>query len=112
MSKRFGYLFADEMEYKPFRELALKNGGAEVPDAPLPLVRYDVDGAEIFAVQSGIGKVNAAFAATYLVLEKKVDALLSAGLSGAISHLRKGDVIAGETYVECDFDLRVFDYPL
>ena len=54
MSKRFGYLFADEMEYKPFRELALKNGGAEVPDAPLPLVRYDVDGAEIFAVQSGL----------------------------------------------------------
>jgi adenosylhomocysteine nucleosidase len=75
-------------------------------------IRYETDNAEIIAVECGIGKVNAAFAATVLILDHQVDCVLNVGLSGAIQHLRKGDVVAGTSYIECDFDLSAFGYPL
>lgn len=112
MSKTYGFIFADEMEYKPFHDLALSKGGSEVKGKALPMVTLAVGDSQVVAVHCGIGKVNAAIAASLLIHESKVDAILNAGLSGAISHLKKGDVVAGETYVECDFDLRVFGYAL
>lgn len=110
--KTYGFIFADEMEYKPFHDLALEQGGLEIKDKPLPAVSLSLGDSRIVAVHSGIGKVNAAIAASLLIYEFQVDALLNAGLSGAISQLKKGDVVAGESYVECDFDLRVFGYAL
>lgn len=112
MSKTYGFIFADELEYKPFHDLALSRGGREIAGKALPMVSLSTGDSQIIAVHCGIGKVNAAIAASLLVYECKVDAILNAGLSGAISHLKKGDVVAGESYVECDFDLRVFGYAL
>ena len=37
--------------------------------------------------------------------DDKADYILNAGLSGAVTGLRKEDFVAGESYVECDFDL-------
>lgn len=110
--KTYGFIFADEMEYKPFHNVALSRGGSEIKDQPLPMVQLTVGDSRVIAVHCGIGKVNAAIAASLLIHACKVDAILNAGLSGAISHLKKGDVVAGESYVECDFDLRVFGYAL
>ena len=105
MKQKIGFLFAAELEFLPFTELALAGGGSRLTKRPLNTVRYETENAEIIAIESGIGKVNAAFAAALLIIDHQVDAVLTAGLSGAVQHLRKGDVVAGSTYTECDFDL-------
>ena len=109
--KTYGFIFADEMEYAPFEKVALSRGGTAQTGNPLPLVTLPLDGAQGVAVQAGIGKVNASIAASLLIHECGADAILNAGLSGAISHLRKGNVVAGTTCVECDFDLTAFGLP-
>jgi len=112
MATTFGFVFADEMEYKPFNEYALAHGGKTIEDKTCNMVSLPVGDSLVVAIESGIGRVNAALAAAILIERYRVDYVLSAGLSGAISHLHKGDVVAGATYVECDFDLRAFGYPL
>ena len=112
MKRKIGFIFADEMEFRPFTEIALADGGSWLAKRPMNTIRYEVGDTEIIAVECGIGKVNAAFAATVLILDHQVDYVLNAGLSGAIQHLRKGDVVAGTSYIECDFDLSVFGYKL
>ena len=99
MKQKIGFIFADEMEFQPFTEIALENGGSWLSKRPMNTIRYETDNAEIIAVECGIGKVNAAFAATVLILDHQVDCVLNAGLSGAIQHLRKGDVVAGTSYI-------------
>lgn len=108
MKKKYGFIFADEMEFQPFTEIALANGGTWLTKRPLNTIRYETEEAEIIAVESGVGKVYSAFAATVLILDHQVDAVLVGGLSGAIQHLHKGDVVAGSSYVECDFDISAF----
>lgn len=110
MKRKIGFIFADEMEFRPFSEIALADGGTWLAKRPMNTIRYEVGDNEIIAVECGIGKVNAAFAATVLVLDHQVDAILNAGLSGAIQRLHKGDVVAGTSYAECDFDLSAFGY--
>lgn len=112
MKRKIGFIFADEMEFQPFTEIALADGGSWLSKRPMNTIRYEVGDTEIIAVECGIGKVNASFAATVLILDHQVDYVLNAGLSGAIQHLRKGDVVAGTSYIECDFDLSVFGYQL
>lgn len=112
MKRKIGFIFADEMEFQPFTEIALADGGSWLSKRPMNTIRYEVGDTEVIAVECGIGKVNAAFAATVLILDHQVDYVLNAGLSGAIQHLRKGDVVAGTSYIECDFDLSVFGYQL
>ena len=112
MKRKIGFIFADEMEFRPFTEIALADGGSWLAKRPMNTIRYEVGDTEIIAIECGIGKVNAAFAATVLILDHQVDYVLNAGLSGAIQHLRKGDVVAGTSYIECDFDLSVFGYKL
>ncbi|MBQ8469779.1 MAG: 5'-methylthioadenosine/S-adenosylhomocysteine nucleosidase, partial [Clostridia bacterium] len=108
MKKKYGFIFADEMEFQPFTEIALADGGAWLSKRPLNTIRYETDNAEIIAVESGVGKVYSAFAAALLILDHQVDAVLVGGLSGAVQHLHKGDVVAGTSYVECDFDVSAF----
>ncbi|MBO4383077.1 MAG: 5'-methylthioadenosine/S-adenosylhomocysteine nucleosidase [Clostridia bacterium] len=111
MKQKIGFLFADSMEFKPFSEIALADGGSFLSKRPMNVIRYETENAEIIAVESGLGKVNAAFAATLLIVDHQVDAVLNAGLSGAIQHLHKGDVVAGTSYVECDFDISPLGFP-
>ena len=112
MKKIFGFIFADDMEFKPFLDYATARGGQIIEKNGNSFVHLVYENIEIYARESGIGKVNAALAALELYFNFHVDAIMSAGLSGAISGLRKGDVVAGDSYVECDFDLRAFGYPL
>jgi len=106
--RTYGFVFADEMEYKPFLEYALAHGGEEIKNPTHDIVELVIENARILGIRSGIGKVYAATAAAVLIERYEVDSVLSAGLSGAISHLHKGDVVAGSSYVECDFDLTAF----
>ena len=88
--KRYGIVFADEMEYKPFCESALAQNGKEVNTKTHRKVIFPLENCELIAIESGIGKVNATIAAVSLILEDKVDGILNAGLSGAVSQVRKG----------------------
>ena len=112
MKKTVGFVIADDLEFKPFREYTLANGGKEIEHKPQSVVYIETEKAFIYAIESGMGKVNAALAALELIKDYKVEYILNAGLSGAVSGLKKGDIVAGTTYVECDFDLRPLDYEL
>lgn len=112
MKKIIGFIFADDMEFKPFSDYATERGGEYIRKEPQNVIRLTVGNAEIYAIESGVGKVNSAIAALDLIKSFGVQYIMSAGLSGAISGLKKGDIVAGDSYVECDFDIRAFGYPL
>ncbi len=117
MELTIGLIFADSMEYAPFLDWALTQSsttqrelfGNECVEVYLT---QDDRKLKIIAVKCGIGKVNAAAATAYLIGCEKADMILNAGLSGAVSSLRREDMIAGESYIECDFDLTAIGYAL
>ena len=116
MNKKIGMLFADTMEYGPFLQWAKENGGIESErrgnDSCSLTLSKDGRVLEIIGVRCGIGKVNAASATAFLIGEDNVDIILNAGLSGAVQKLRREDMIAVESYVECDYDLTAIGKPL
>ena len=116
MKKTVGIVFADEMEYKPFVEAAKKYGAQESTVRSCNSVSFTAESGgeelEVIAIESGIGKVGAAFATAALILEKGAGLIMNAGLSGAVSGLHRGDIVAGESFVECDFDLSAIGYDL
>lgn len=112
MKKIIGIVFADEMEYKPFVEAAEGFGAKKSTLCGCNSVSFELENLFVTAVESGIGKVNAAFAASALIFEEKAQVILNAGLSGAISKVRRGDIVAGESFTECDFDLTAIGYEL
>ncbi|OII23966.1 hypothetical protein BIV04_05490 [Frigoribacterium sp. MCBA15_019] len=78
----------------------------------------EIDGVELLLVQSGIGFVNAAGAATSAIvragsLEGVVPTVISAGTAAGMgAGIEIGDVVAGSEYVNLDADARVFGYRL
>ncbi len=116
MKKTVGILFADTMEYGPFLQWAKEKGCAESTrrgnDSCSLTITEGERTLEIIGVRCGIGKVNAASATAFLIGEDKADIILNAGLSGAVQKLRREDMIAVETYVECDYDLTAIGKPL
>ncbi|NRD26538.1 5'-methylthioadenosine/S-adenosylhomocysteine nucleosidase [Frigoribacterium sp. VKM Ac-2836] len=78
----------------------------------------EIDGVELLLVQSGIGFVNAAGAATSAIvrsgsLEGVVPTVISAGTAAGMGEgIEIGDVVAGAEYVNLDADARVFGYRL
>ena len=116
MNKTVGILFADTMEYGPFLQWAKQQGTVEEnrrgnDSCTVTLSKGDRI-LNIIGVRCGIGKVNAASATAFLIADDKVDLILNAGLSGAVQKLRREDMIAVETYVECDYDLTAIGKPL
>ena len=114
MEKTVGILFADEMEYAPFlswvKEREFKEEKKHGNDSVITYLSEGEKSLKLIAVKCGIGKSNAAAAAAYLIGEDKADYILNAGLSGAVSRLKREDMIAGESYIECDFDLTAIGY--
>lgn len=110
-----GAAFADEMEYAPFLAYAEQHGCMAVQkrgNAGLAMaLEQKGRRLEIHAVQCGIGKVNAASAVSFLIAEDGAQMICNAGLSGAVSGFQRGDLVAGASYVECDFDLSAIGVP-
>ncbi len=109
---KIGFVIADENEYIPFLAFAKENGAKESVRRNRASIEFNFAGKEIIAVKAGIGKVNAATVAAFLIADDKVDVIMSFGLSGAISKLSKNDIVAGTSYTECDFDLTPIGYEL
>lgn len=116
MKKTVGLIFADEMEYAPFLSWAKENGATEEKrhgnDSVVTSIKKDGKELALIAVKCGIGKVNAASATAYLIGEDKAEYILNAGLSGAVSRLKREDMIAAKSHIECDFDLTAIGYSL
>ena len=116
MNKIIGILFADTMEYGPFLQWAKTVDAKEETRRGNDscVVRLEENGRvlDIIGVRCGIGKVNAASATAFLISDDKADIILNAGLSGAVQKLRREDMIAVESYVECDYDLTAIGKPL
>ncbi len=101
---KIGIVIADEFEFEPFSLFARAKGAVEDLFHGRKRVAYTENGKTIQAVQCGIGKTNAAAATAFLIADG-AEVILNAGLSGAIHGLRRGDIVAGESFRECDFDL-------
>lgn len=103
--KKIGVVIADEYEYEPFVAAA----ECYSPDIYMlygrDAISFVYGKYEITAVKCGIGKVNAAAAAAFLISDRACDVILNIGLSGAVTRLHKGDIVVGSSFVECDFDL-------
>ncbi|MDD6021452.1 MAG: 5'-methylthioadenosine/S-adenosylhomocysteine nucleosidase [Acutalibacteraceae bacterium] len=116
MRKIIGLIFADLMEYSPFERYAEQFCAEKKTRWGNDSLQYLIKkgGREILvvAVKSGVGKVNAASAASFLISDDKADIVMNAGLSGAVSKCRREDIVIGTSYVECDFDMTAIDYKL
>lgn len=112
--KKIGVIFADTQEYLPFVKYYSDNiiEKKTVCSHKAVICADEKSGKEIVAIHSGIGKVNAANATAILIYLFGVDAVLNAGLSGAVSSVVREDIVAGTSYVECDFDLTAIGYGL
>ncbi len=112
MKKSIGIIFADDMEYKPFEDFAKQKDCEITKLYGCNKITLEMENAIVHVIESGIGKVNAAAATCFLKELCGAEIILNAGLSGAVSGLEREDLVAGESYVECDFDLQVFGYKL
>lgn len=114
MKKTIGIIFADPMEYAPFEKATEKENCTHElrfsNESFSFLKERNGREIEIIAVKSGAGKSNAASATAFLIGCDKADIIMNAGLSGAVSNCRRGDMIVGEKFVECDFDLTSIGY--
>ncbi|MCD7827404.1 MAG: 5'-methylthioadenosine/S-adenosylhomocysteine nucleosidase [Clostridiales bacterium] len=109
---KIGFVIADDNEYAPVLENAEKYGCKKVTRRNRESVEFNIEKHEIIAVKCGIGKVNAASAAAFLIADDNVDAIINFGLSGAVSGLLKGDIVAGTSFTECDFDISPLGLPV
>lgn len=103
--RRIGVVIADDYEFLPFVEELRSCQPVEGVLRGKPCVRARVGAHEIVAVKCGIGKVNAAASAAFLIADENCGVIMNIGLSGAVSRHRKGDVVVGTSFTECDFDL-------
>lgn len=67
---------------------------------------------EVVLAKSGIGKVNAAFAATILIREFDCDLLINTGIAGGIAPLETRDLVIASGLQYHDFDLVTFGYEI
>ncbi len=66
---------------------------------------------EIVFVKSGIGKVNAAVAATILITVFKAKVIINTGIAGSLSHEASlGDIVISNDTIQYDFDVTAFGY--
>lgn len=105
-------IIADDHEFNPFCKWATENGAYTFKEEGMSMFKMDFNGHELIAMMCGVGKVNAAVAATHLILKYGADEIYNIGFSGAVKGVRRGDLVAGTSCQECDFDLTPLGYEL
>ena len=106
---KIGIVVADYDEYAPFIEVIEKYSPKSYKYFNRQAVQFDLNNVSIYCVNCGIGKVNAATAATHLV-DIGCTYILNFGLSGGISRVRRGEVVLPDKFLEHDFDLTGIGY--
>lgn len=107
--KKIGIVIADSDEFLPLEKKMGELGGKEIKICSRKAYEFTLGNASVTAVLCGIGKVNAAVAATALA-EKGADILLNCGLSGGISGVGRGQLTIPDRFLEHDFDLTGLGY--
>lgn len=110
--KTIAVLIADTHEYNPFCKWATENGAENFEENGMRMLKMDFCGQKLVAILVGIGKVNAAIAATHVILKYGAEEIYNIGFSGAVRGVRRGDLVAGSSCTECDFDLTPLGYEL
>ncbi len=112
---KIGIVIADNDEYKPLEKMADTLAAKTYAIAGRKACVFNISGdkadATVTAVECGIGKVNAAVAATALA-EQGVHIILNCGLSGGISGIGKNEISIPNKFLEHDFDLSGLGYKL
>lgn len=107
-------LIADIDEFNPMTD-GLKEKGIALTFAKTPVgnsCNFIYKGSDVTALCFGIGKVNAATGAAYMLARESYDGVINTGWSGAISNVIKGDILVADSCVECDFDFTKLGKPL
>lgn len=109
---KVGLIIADDSEYaalKNIDELKLTSKNFGVREGHTFTLAKGERTINVWAICSGVGKVNAAVAAQKLVCDG-FDIITNYGLSGGISGVRRGEDVVGTAFFEHDFDLTCFGY--
>lgn len=106
---KIGIVIADTDEYRPLEEKMGALGGKITKIAGRKAHEFTVGNAIVTSVLCGIGKVNAAVAATALA-EKGAEIILNCGLSGGVSGISKNEITIPDKFLEHDFDLTAIGY--
>lgn len=110
---KIGVVVADVEEYKPLCELwqsFAKNTDIKLNrDNNTYVLETENKKAEVLCINCGIGKVNAATAATHLI-DLGCNVILNYGLSGGINGVRRGETVVANRFLEHDFDLTTIGY--
>lgn len=107
---RYLFLIADPDEFNPLLKGLNEVNITRDRFYNLPRASLKISGKQIVILCTYMGKVNSAFACTLALSKEYFDGVFSIGYSGAVSGLSKNDIIAGESYTECDFDLTPIGY--
>lgn len=87
--------------------------GKEWTQANATFISGKIAEHQVVLVQSGIGKVNAAIAATLLIAQYGADVLINTGSAGGIGQgLAVGDVVISSQLAYHDVDATVFNYEI
>ena len=107
---KIGLVIADESEYIMLRKKAEDEGAKRADFYSREGHIFDLgEDTEVHSVLCGVGMVNAAAAATFLVMSG-CKAVFSFGLSGGISGIARNEFMVGTEYIEHDFDLTPLGY--
>ncbi|HHW46044.1 MAG TPA: 5'-methylthioadenosine/S-adenosylhomocysteine nucleosidase [Clostridiales bacterium] len=105
---KIGLVIADELEYVPMRKYVQKHCGNRKDfykrEGHMLSLCEGGKQIDVYSVLCGIGMVNAAAAAMFLV-ENGIDIIINTGLSGGISNINRGEITIGTQFIEHDFDL-------
>ncbi|MBE6810530.1 MAG: 5'-methylthioadenosine/S-adenosylhomocysteine nucleosidase [Ruminococcaceae bacterium] len=108
-NKKIGIVVADYDEYTPFLESAKVYNPQSYNYFNRLAVQFDIENTGVVCINCGIGKVNAATAATHLA-DIGCTYILNFGLSGGISGVHRGEIVLPDKFLEHDFDLTGIGY--
>ena len=106
---KIGIVVADFDEYAPFLESVSIYKPQEYKYFNRKAISFDMGNASVICINCGIGKVNAATAATHLAVIGCTFILIF-GLSGGICGVMRGEVGLPDRFLEHDFDLTGIGY--
>ncbi len=106
---KIGIVVADCDEYIPFVESVSNLSPKEYKYFNRGAISFKLNGFNVVCINCGIGKVNAATAATHLA-DIGCTYILNYGLSGGISRVHRGEIVLPDKFLEHDFDLTGIGY--
>ena len=106
---KIGIVVADYDEYAPFVAALSNKDVKEYNYFNREAISFEIGAASVICINCGIGKVNAATAATHLA-DSGCTYILNYGLSGGISGVHRGEIVLPDKFLEHDFDLTGIGY--